>query len=247
MRRSRSSAKVKTMAAVKPTAAAAQGLNAKGCQAQESATTAATNAARAIQEVVPPARGKSKWFLFSANDASALRVEECATSLFVRLIRPHRIPESLQNRTASRRGGWRCISAARYEQTNDVCIYPGLSYVKKCEPEEAERKYQNQESGSSANVEARHTRADGAEKVRGDCSDGARDAIGEDRIVAVGSVDCGDVADGDTGDIGDIDHGYIHGDDTDDWSECSADEDFAFISKGTMNAVAVAGGENCNF
>src|SRR5579859_7303957 len=92
MRRSRSSAKVKTMAAVKPTAAAAQGVNAKGCQAQESATTAATKAARAIQEAAPLAPGEYELFLFSADEVSALRAEECATSLFVRLIRPHRIP-----------------------------------------------------------------------------------------------------------------------------------------------------------
>src|SRR5262249_55426549 len=92
MRRMRSSANIKMTAAANPAPTALLWLNPNGCQAQESAATAATNTARTIQELVPPASGKSEFFLFSADDASALRAEECATSLFVRLIRPHRIP-----------------------------------------------------------------------------------------------------------------------------------------------------------
>src|SRR5262249_60240054 len=78
--------------AATPPPAAPHWLSPKGCQAKERAATAATNEPRTIQEVVPPAASKSQFFLFSADDASALRAEECATSLFVRLIRPHRIP-----------------------------------------------------------------------------------------------------------------------------------------------------------
>src|SRR5262249_9645837 len=107
------SASIKMAAATNPTPAALQPLNPKGCQAQESAARAATNATRTVQEVFARALAKSNFFLFSTDDASALRAEECATSLFVRLIRPHRIKNSLKKQRASRGGVWRCISGAR--------------------------------------------------------------------------------------------------------------------------------------
>src|SRR5215470_6243325 len=131
--------------------------------------------------------------------------------------------------------------------TNAVCIYPGLSYVKKCELDEPVEKYQNQGTGFSAYVEAWYTCADCAEQIRSNGPDSACDAVGKHHIVSVGSVNCGDVADGNFRDIGDVDHRYVHGNNADNRRERSAYEDFAFVAERTMNAVAISGGENGNF
>src|SRR5215470_76853 len=247
MRRIRSSASIKMAAATNPTPAALQPLNPKGCQAQESAARAATNATRTVQEVFAPALAKSNFSLFSTDDASALRAEECASSLFVRLIRPHRISQITAKSNSQPPRGLALHLSGAMRITNAVCIYPGLAYVKKCELDEPVEKYQNQGTGFSDYVEAWYTCADCAEQIRSNGPDSACDAVGKHYIVSVGSVNCGDVADGSFRDIRDVDHRYVHGNDADNRRERSAYEDFAFVSERTMNAVAISGGENGNF
>src|SRR6202035_187602 len=48
-------------------------------------------------------------------------------------------------------------------------------------------------------------------------------------------------------DVGKVDHGYVHGDDSDDRGEFSADQDTTLVTEGTMHAVRVTCCKNANY
>src|SRR5438552_18170621 len=92
-------------ATANPASAAVQRENPNGCQAAANAPRHTRNAARPIQTVpaLPYAR-TSELFLDDATERAEVGSKELAPSVFVRLIRPHRILKSLQNRTANASG-----------------------------------------------------------------------------------------------------------------------------------------------
>src|ERR1700751_5840692 len=99
----------------------------------------------------------------------------------------------------------------------------------------------------SGNIKPRNAGADGAEEIRGDSADATGDEVGGEKVIAVEAVDGGDISESDVRDIGDVSHGDVHGNDTDDGSEDTVDQNVTFVAKRAMDAIAVAGGENGNF
>src|SRR5882724_3678571 len=99
-------------ATTNPATAAVQRASPNGCQAAANAPRHTRNAARPIQTVpaLPEAR-KSELFLDDATERAEVGSKELAPSVFVRLIRPHRILKSLQNRTANCQWALRCSPA----------------------------------------------------------------------------------------------------------------------------------------
>src|SRR5262249_2728211 len=89
--------------------------SAAGCQALASRPIDTTNTPRVIQTPEPPL---SPFFLLSRvclDPGGLADTAECASASLERLMRPHRIFKSLQNRTANRRRAWAPHSAVQHQ------------------------------------------------------------------------------------------------------------------------------------
>src|SRR6516225_6474689 len=83
---------------------------------------------------------------------------------------------------------------------------------------------------SSRKIETRDAVADAGDKVGSHGADAASDDVCGVYMVAVGTIDSGDIADGGVGDVGDVEHAYVHRDNADDGRLVSANVHATVIS-----------------